>query len=151
MAALPKIVLFLGLDDIINDNFEHYLHDGFFNLKNEFHFVHILDHDNKGSFPPSVNTDDDSAVEKFINDKFDGVAAKLWGDSAEKPKVEKSIIYHQEAKLRALNYLKEKNADSCVVVTRGEQGVEGVFKNSFAYYLVANAPCDVLVLRPNKN
>lgn len=149
MATQAKIVLFLGLDDILNNNFEHYLHDGFFNIGNEFHLVHILNHDDKGNFPAHVNQDSDEEVEKFIHEKFDGVALKLWGDSSQKPQVKKSIIYHKEPKLCALNHLKDEGASSCVVVTRGEQGVEGVFKDSFAYYLVAHAPCDVLVLRPS--
>lgn len=148
MTALPKIVLFLGLDDILNDNFDHYLSDGFFNIKSDFHLVHVLDNDVRKGFPPNINVENDEEVEKFIYEKFEKVAAKLWGDRGEKPHVEQAILFHKEPKLRALNYLKEQNANSCVVVTRGEQGVEGVFRDSFAYYLVAHAPCDVLVLRP---
>lgn len=148
MSAIPKTVLFLGLDDILNENFDHYLSDGFFNRTNHFVFVHILNNDAKKGFPPSVDINDDKAVEKFVNDKFDKVEELLWADSQEKPQIEKAILFHSDPKLRALNYLKETDASSCVVVTRGEQGVEGVFRDSFAYHLVAHAPCDVLVLRP---
>ncbi len=150
MSALPKTVLFLSLDDIVNDNFDHYKNDGFFNIDSHFILAHILNSDSKAGFPPSVDIKDDKAVEAFINEKFDKVADILWGDSDKKPQVEKAIIFHSEPKLSAVNYLKEVNADSCVTVTRGEQGAEGIFRDSFAYYLVAHAPCDVLVLRPTK-
>lgn len=150
MTKLPKTVLFLGLNDILNDNFDHYLSDGFFNVNSHFVLVHILNSDAKSGFPAHIDTADDKAVEGFINEKFDRVSAMLWGDAERKPQVEKAIIYHSEPKLSAVNFLKESGANSCVTVTRGEQGAEGIFRDSFAYHLVANAPCDVLVLRPAK-
>ena len=152
MANQPKIVLFLGLNDILNSNFEHLLHDGLFNRENHFQLVHILDHDRLDGLPPQIDRESEKDIEAFIHEKFDSVVQKLWGHNLDQQgqNVEKAILFHKEPKLRAINYLKEEKADSCIVVTRGDQGVEGVFKDSFAYYLVAHAPCDVLVLRPDK-
>ncbi|MCF8058942.1 MAG: universal stress protein [Bacteriovoracaceae bacterium] len=142
-------VIFLGLNDILNENFDHYIHDGFLNLDSDFHLVHIMNKRSHMNFPTNIDVNDEAQVEEFINKKIDKVGALLWGDEAKKPEVKKVILFNSDPKLKAINYLNECKADSCVVITRGEQDVEGIFKDSFAYYLVAYAPCDVLVIRPS--
>ena len=58
------------------------------------------------------------------------------------------VIYHSDAKLETLQFLKQVAADLVVVATRGNHGATGVFKDSFANYLMEYSPCDVYVLRP---
>jgi len=142
-----KTVIFMGSEEIHNETFDHLLKDGFYNGTSTFVLVHILNDKSRASFPPSVDVRSDAEVEKYINQQFDKFEAKFI-DEKTKPTVERMIILNKDTKLQAVNFLKESEADSCVVATRGEQGVSGVFSESMAYYLVAHAPCDVLVIRP---
>lgn len=143
-----KTVLFLGLNEILNETFGHYQTDGFFNPEGEFSLVHIFSPNSNEELPPNINAKNEDEVKAFINEKLGLVSHNLLGD-VPKDRIKIEILYHNEPKLRALNFLKESGADACVVATRGEQGVSGVFRESFAFYLVAHAPCDVLVLRPH--
>jgi len=142
-----KTVIFMGSEEIHNETFDHLLKDGFYNSTSTFVLVHILNDKSRASFPPSVDVRSDAEVEKYINQQFDKFEAKFI-DEKTKPTVERMILLNKDTKLQAVNFLKESEADSCVVATRGEQGVSGVFSESMAYYLVAHAPCDVLVIRP---
>lgn len=142
-------VIFIGLYDILNECFDNFLHDGFLNLESKFHLVHILNKNSVKYLPTNIDVKVAGEIEKYINNQMNKVSALLWGNQKVKPEVKKVILYHSEPKLKGINYLNDISANSCVVVTRGEQDIEGLFKNSFAYYLVAHAPCDVLVLRPN--
>ena len=142
-----KTVIFMGSEEIHNETFDHLLKDGFYNGTSTFVLVHILNDKSRTSFPPSVDVRSDAEVEKYINQQFDKFEAKFI-DEKTKPTVERMILLNKDTKLQAVNFLKESEADSCVVATRGEQGVSGVFSESMAYYLVAHAPCDVLVIRP---
>ncbi|MFP5387613.1 MAG: universal stress protein [Bacteriovoracia bacterium] len=51
---------------------------------------------------------------------------------------------------RMVEYAKEIDANMIVVATRNKRGLAGLFTSSFADRMLALAPCDVLVLRPNK-
>ncbi len=145
--ARAKTVIFMGPDEVHNEMFDHLLKDGFYNNTSTFVLVHILNDKSRENFPPSVDVKKDSEVEKYINTQFDKFEEKFV-DEATKPKVERMILLNKDTKLQAVNFLKESKADSCVVATRGEQGLSGMFTDSMAYYLVAHAPCDVLVIRP---
>lgn len=149
MKNRASTVIFLGLNDMLNESFDHYVHDGFLNLDSHFYLVHVYNKRSHINLPTNIDVKDDAQVEAYINGQMDKVGDRLWGDQKKKPDVEKVILFNNEPKLKSINYLNELKADSCVVVTRGEQDNEGIFKDSFAYYLVAYAPCDVLVLRPN--
>lgn len=143
-----KTVIFMGPDEVHNEIFDHLLKDGFYNNTATFVLVHILNDKSRATFPPSVDVKSDSEVEKYVNQQFDKFEEKFI-DEKTKPNVERVILLNKDTKLQAVNFLEEVQADSCVVATRGEQGVCGVFAESMAYYLVAHAPCDVLILRPN--
>lgn len=56
--------------------------------------------------------------------------------------------YDREKKVK--EYLEEVKADLAVVATRGKHGLAGFFSSSFTDYLCKFAPCDVLVMRPQK-
>jgi len=142
-----KTVIFMGPDEVHNEMFDHLLKDGFYNNTSTFVLVHVLNDKSRTHFPPGVDVKSDSEVEKYINKQFDKFEEKFI-DEKTKPNVERMILLNKDTKLQAVNFLKDSGADSCVVATRGEQGVSGVFSESMAYYLVAHAPCDVLVIRP---
>lgn len=142
-----KIVIFMGPDEVHNEVFDHLLKDGFYNNSSTFVLVHILNDKSRGCFPPSVDVKSEDEVEKYINIQFNKFEERFV-DEENRPKIERMIILNKDTKLQAVNFLKESGADSCVVATRGEQGLSGMFTDSMAYYLVAHAPCDVLVIRP---
>lgn len=149
MRKKKKTVLFLNIEELLEESFEHFVDDGLFNPDNYFILAHVFSPEIGEHLPPGVDKKDPDAINSFILEKLNSVASKIWDDP--NPQwVEAEILYHQEPKLRAVNYLREVEADACVVATRGNQGVSNLFQESFAYYLVANAPCDVLILRPSK-
>ncbi len=137
----------MGPDEVHNEVFDHLLKDGFYNGTSTFVLVHILNDKSRSCLPPSVDTKSEDEVEKYINAQFDKFEEKFV-DQTLKPKIERMIILNKDTKLQAVNFLKESGADSCVVATRGEQDLAGMFTDSMAYYLVAHASCDVLVIRP---
>lgn len=149
MKKRKKTVLFLNIEQLLGDSFEHFVEDGFFNPEGHYVLVHIFTPEIRSHLPAQVNKKDDEAVNAFILRKMFEVVERVWGEPSPNW-VDVEVLYHKEPKLRAVNYLRDEEADSCVVATRGEQGVSGIFKDSFAYFLVANAPCDVLILRPVK-
>lgn len=57
-------------------------------------------------------------------------------------------LFNADTKRVSVEFLQEQKADIAIVATRGEQGIEGLFKDSFTFYLVESAPCDVYVIRP---
>ena len=58
------------------------------------------------------------------------------------------VIFNNDVKHMAVEFLRNRNADLAIISTRGFQGISGFFEDSFAFYMVQHAPCDVHVLRP---
>ncbi len=138
----------MGPDEVHNETFEHLLKDGFYNNTSSFVLVHILNEKSKAKFPVNVDVKNEVEVEKYINAQFDKFENKFVDEKIQ-PKIERMILLNSDTKLQAVNFLKESEADSCVVATRGHHGMADIFMESMAYYLVAHAPCDVLVIRPS--
>lgn len=149
--AIPhNIVLFLSGEDKWDESLLQYANDGLFLQGNHLHLVHIVNEHSLKQLPSGVNVRDQDQVKAVFDKKFSQFQRQLSETSQRKLKFSCHLLFHKEAKLKALEFLKEVKADACVLATRGEQGVEGIFAESFSYYLVAHAPCDVLVIRPNK-
>ncbi len=147
-AVTHNIALFLSGEEVADDSLLQYAHDGLFSGNNHFHLVHIVDEASLKSLPVNVDPNDEEAVRNFYDEKFSAFSEKMSQQCEKGLQMKRHILFHNQAKLHALHFLKEIKADSCVLATRGEQGVEGIFAESFSYYLVAHAPCDVLVVRP---
>ena len=108
--------------------------------------VHIYNKESQSSFLPCKNghtlTLED--VEKHVTKKLSKFRELLHLDT----EIEIKVIFNRDAKIKVLEYLEQNKTDLVVVSTRGEMGVEGLFKNSFSFWLVEHAPCDVYVVRP---
>lgn len=142
-----KTVIFMGPSEVHNQTFDHLLKDGFYNDTSTFVLVHILNDKSRSQLPPSVDAKKDNEIENYIHSQFEKFEQQFV-DEAIVPKIEKVILLNSDTKLQAVNFLKESGADSCVVATGTDEGLTGMFHDTMAYYLVAQAPCDVLVIRP---
>ena len=143
-----KTVIFMGPEEVHQHTFEHLLKDGFYNDSSTFVLVHILNEKSKAQFPPSIDIKNEQEVEDYIYQQFSKFEEEFI-DSDRRPKIEKEIILNSDTKLSAINFLKDSGADSCVVASSGEDDLGGAASHSSAFYLVAHAPCDVLVIRPD--
>ncbi|GAB4018168.1 MAG: hypothetical protein Fur0010_19200 [Bdellovibrio sp.] len=111
-------------------------------------FLHVYNQNTEADLPFDIkNMNDKSEVEKVIKQKMNDLKHKIAGQETPASWFTQ-VIYHSDAKLETLEFLKQVSADLVVVATRGGHGATGVFKNSFASYLVEYSPCDVYVIRP---
>lgn len=87
-------------------------------------------------------------IEKYAKSRLEDIKLELLPDGVDSSGWYTEVIFNKDAKRVALEYLTERKADLAVTTTRGEQGISGFFKDSFAFYLVQHSPCDVYVVRP---
>ena len=98
--------------------------------------AHIVD---KNKFPE---------IEEHILSRLEDIKTALMPADADSRSWSTKCTFNAEPKRIAVEYLQESKADLAISATRGEQGIRGLFKESFAFYLIEYAPCDVYVIRP---
>jgi nucleotide-binding universal stress UspA family protein len=68
-----------------------------------------------------------------------------------RPHSQTKVFFSFSSKQRLTHFLKEANADLAIVATRGKHGIEGLFSSSFSDHLIKYSPCDIYILRPQKD
>ena len=115
------------------------------------YFVHIFSERSKKDLPLSVDSHDFEDVKHFVMDRLKELCTELVpSHHNENDERHCHCLFNSSEKIKVLDYLEEVKADLVITSTKGEQGLEGVFKESFSFWLVEHAPCDVLVVRPKK-
>lgn len=73
-----KTVIFVGVNELHNQSFEHLMKDGFYNSRLSFHLVHILNDKSRSQLPPSVDIKDSNAVENYIRNQFENIEKSVF-------------------------------------------------------------------------
>ena len=95
-----------------------------------------------------VNKEDFNEVEKYARSRMEELKDELKPSDADPARWHVDVVFNNDIKHIAVEFLRNHQADLAVTSTRGHQGINGIFKDSFAFYLVQHAPCDVYVVRP---
>lgn len=120
-------------------------------LKNANHvyIMTVYNEKMKASLPSHiVDHSDHDEISKYAKAKMEDLKMELLPSGVGSESWHTEIVFNNDTKKVALEYLKERKANLAITTTRGEQGITGFFKDSFAFYLVQHAPCDVYVVRP---
>jgi nucleotide-binding universal stress UspA family protein len=141
-----SIVIDVSIDPAQLEQLRELKDNCFLKTAEKVHIVHIYNERSDKFLPLEIGKTDKTAIERYINGELENLKKEISEDA--KGEWFCQTLYNADAKLKSVDFLKEVNADLVILATRGLQGLEGVFKDSFAFYLVENAPCDVYVLRP---
>ena len=95
-----------------------------------------------------VNKEDFQEVEQYARSRMEELRDELMPSDADPAQWPIEVVFNNDIKHVAIEFLRNHQADLAVTSTRGHQGIQGIFKDSFAFYLVQHAPCDVYVVRP---
>lgn len=120
-------------------------------LKNASHvyIMTVYNESMKACLPSHiVDPTDLDEITKFAKAKMEDLKMELLPSGVGSESWHTEIVFNNNTKKVALEYLKERKANLAITTTRGEQGITGFFKDSFAFYLVQHAPCDIYVVRP---
>ncbi|MCO4795082.1 MAG: universal stress protein [Bacteriovoracaceae bacterium] len=144
-----SVVIDVSLDDTCSDQLLSL--KGSPVLKNASHvyIVSVYNESMKECLPSNiVDPKDFDEIGKFAKAKLEDLKMELLPSGVESSSWHTEVVFNNDSKRVALEYLNERKASLAITATRGEQGISGVFKDSFAFYLVQHAPCDVYVVRP---
>lgn len=113
------------------------------------YFIHIYNERSKKYLPSTIDTNNFEEIENHVVQKLHELADELIHGHLNKSEQRHShCLFNNDAKIKILDYLTRVKADLVIASTRGEQGLEGFFTDSYCNWLVEHAPCDVLVVRP---
>jgi nucleotide-binding universal stress UspA family protein len=146
-----KIVIAMPTEEEFMPSISRWGHE--FNwAKCEAHFVHVV---RKNFEVSEMSVKEIPDLETFNKMKEANIA--FFKKKAQEVLPEKAfenaqfvVLYDQSPADRMIEYAKQVDAQMIVVATRNKRGFAGLFTSSFADRMLALAPCDVLVLRPNK-
>ena len=142
-----SVVIEVSMEDSLLDQLKYLQNSPILKFADQVHFIHIYNDQSDTKFPVNIDSKSNSEVEKYISDKLKGLMDDLKPDDVKGEWFFK-VLFHSDYKLHTLQFLKEVKADLVVLATRGEQGIQGMFKDSLSFYLAENSPCDVYILRP---
>jgi nucleotide-binding universal stress UspA family protein len=111
------------------------------------HLVHIYNETCDEFLPVNIRNCDKKEIEAFISSTLTDLRDEIKPEGSTGQWFTQTL-FHADVKLHSIDFLKEVSADLVVSATRGQHGPSGFFKDSFTYFLVEHAPCDVYVLRP---
>lgn len=116
------------------------------NAKN-VHIVNVFDKCQANFLPISIDKKDLESVEEFVSSILEDLKEELLPTGADSENWIVHSFFSSDSKIKSREYLRQIKADLVITSTRGEQNTSGLFCDSFSYYLVSNAPCDVYVLK----
>lgn len=118
----------------------------------EAHFVHVVEKTYEVSemsireFPSS---DDLKTIKNSNLEFFKKKAREIMPEKAfENAKFE--VFFDTSPAEKIAEYAKSIDANMVVVATRNKRGLAKLFTSSFADRILTLSPCDILILRPNK-
>jgi nucleotide-binding universal stress UspA family protein len=95
-----------------------------------------------------VNKEDFDEIKSVLESRLSELRDELIPSDVDPARWHVEVILSKDVKHCAIEFLRNRKADLAITSTRGHQGITGIFKDSFAFYLVQHAPCDVYVIRP---
>ncbi len=121
------------------------------NKAENIYLVHIFNEKSKKHLPQEIQNKDFTEIENYVIQKLHRLTDDLLpGHHNRSEERHSHCIFNINEKIKILDYLKEIKADLVISPTQGKQGIEGIFKDSFCFWLVEHAPCDVFVIRPKQ-
>jgi len=151
MNKINNIVLSVSMDELSIKNFSELKNSHNLGLADNIHFIHIYNEKLIHNLPSSLDCSDFGNVESYVVEKLHDLAKDLIPNHInEKGDRHSLCIFNSSEKIEILNYLERVCADLVIVSSRNEHVLEGLSPNSFSYWLIEHAPCNVLVLRPKK-
>jgi nucleotide-binding universal stress UspA family protein len=144
-----NIVVLVSLDSQTSDDLKGLSAHPFLKETDNVYFLNIFNKRSEKHLPLNIDTKNREQVEEYITGVLKDIReATVNGHQNKNSTKHSRVFFDNNDKNRVLEYLSEIDADLVIVTTRGEQGVEGIFADSYSYWLVAHAPCDVFVIRP---
>lgn len=149
MKKFKNIVISVSLDKRCPEELSELKDSDLLSNADNIYLVHIYNDKSKKYLSGNINANNFEEVEDYIVKKLHGLTDHLVPGHFNKNNQRHSYcLFNSSAKIKILDYLKEIGADLIIASTKGEQGIEGFFTDSYCYWLVEHAPCDVLVVRP---
>jgi len=143
-----SVVIKVGIDKDSIHNLESIKDSPVLNNAKKVTFLHVYNEKSDIHLPLDMkNRTDKTEVEKVVKAKLNDLK-KVLSPEKSMDNWYTQVIYHSDAKLETLQFLKQVSADLVIVATRGKHGASGLFRDSFSSYLVEYSPCDVYVIRP---
>ena len=116
------------------------------------HFVHIYNSELKPWYLEiSGDSTEFEVIEKYVVKKLDEIKNKVLSGLDVSERTKTHCFFDRNVKIRAIEYIREINADLVIAATHGGHGVEGMFSDSFSNFLVEHSPCDVHIIRPTQS
>jgi hypothetical protein len=149
MNKIKNIVLSVNMDESSINEFRKLKNSQNLRAADNIHLIHIYNDKLKSNLPFSVNPDDFSEIEAYVTDRLHELTDELLPGHVNKVGDRHSLcVFNASEKLEIINYLDKVGADLVIVSTRRVKGLEGLSNNSFSFWLVEHAPCNVLIIRP---
>lgn len=148
MKKFKNIAVSVSLNEDLLEDLKSYKDYELLNHADNVYFVHIYNQRSEQNLPDDVKGKDFDSIREYVLGELHKVAEALVPGHKNKDSDRHSqCIFMSDEKISILDYLDEVEADLVIAETRGEQGVTGIFKDSYCFWLVEHAKCDVLVLK----
>jgi nucleotide-binding universal stress UspA family protein len=147
-----KIIIAMPTEDEFMPSISRWAHE--FNwTKCEAYFVHTVQQNFSISEMTVIKIPDQKTFDELKPSTIDFIKNKARGflpDTAFK-NAHFEVFCDQSPANHIAKYAKEIDANMIVVATRHKKGIVGFFTSSFADRMLEISPCDILILRPDKN
>lgn len=147
-----RIVIALPLEEPLLTSLYQWGKNFDFSHVESVHFIHVV----KKNITPLefglIETPDEGtfqdmapALERFVQEEAKKILPPNFPG-----KVSMQLTKDFDPQEEVIDILKDRMATLIVVATRGKHGLDGLFHSSFTDYMIKYAPCDVFVVRPEK-
>jgi hypothetical protein len=148
MRNFKNIVVTISLDQKSQHSLNKLQESTLFSQADNIYFVHIFTEKSRQFLNTTEINQSRENLKERITEKLTQLAhmaAPGHENTSGRPLGQ--CLFGANEKMKIIDFLKEVESDLVVSRTRGEQGIEGVFKSSFCFWLVEHAPCDVYIIR----
>lgn len=113
------------------------------------HFMCVFNESQKKYLP--LSTDDCKDLEKVENHIISELAKlqkSVMNGATGKNRSDCKVFFSKDAKIKALDYLRDISADLVIVASHGEDAMAGLINETFSVFLAEHSPSDVYIIKP---
>ena len=141
---MENIVIEVSLEEKLLDQLKSLASNPILENAKNIHLVSIINDSMKSMLP--LNLESEKQQRNYLEELHQKLQASF--GLKDNSKFQSHFHYSNDEKIIALKFLEQNQSDLVVTATRGNNGIKGVFQNSFTEFLIENSPCDVYVVRP---